>query len=423
MTRSPARLRGKSPLLAANTAVAPPAPPAPPPQEKDAKKQPRTVHIDVYCTGSDEADDSGSPSSDEDPQTVFENQNLRVVHRRAGRRELPNRRKKGPSSFSFRKKASDDELSSQYPSAQSSRTTLMESFGSLLTDQSTALCSDDTSWKDTDIGSVQQSGVSLIDGSLTQSDSFEYADSIDKQRIKQLENKLSGNGNGDGDKTWKSPQKERKTLLREKIFNDYLQSHMRSFPLWKSSRQSKDSSDSDDSHDSEIGWTFSHGSEDSNRKRDNSEVEKPTKSAESGSLSDSAPSTVYRFKRRAVLGPFGVRPPSPLPAKLENTTTTPFSPSLRETTECFTKAQKFGTIVNSLKKPGHHVGPAKNPDCTCKSCTWYFEENKGRGRTRSVGDVPLLRRPKNNPEPETASLREELSELMANQWDLIQNLV
>lgn len=60
------------------------------------------------------------------------------------------------------------------------------------------------------------------------------------------------------------------------------------------------------------------------------------------------------------------------------------------TNEYLTRARKFGAVVGALRKPGHHVGPAKNPDCLCEHCTrWYEEKSKGRGRANSVTNTPL----------------------------------
>lgn len=60
------------------------------------------------------------------------------------------------------------------------------------------------------------------------------------------------------------------------------------------------------------------------------------------------------------------------------------------TNEYLTRARKFGAVVGALRKPGHHVGPAKNPDCLCEHCTrWYEEKIKGRGRANSVTNTPL----------------------------------
>lgn len=49
-------------------------------------------------------------------------------------------------------------------------------------------------------------------------------------------------------------------------------------------------------------------------------------------------------------------------------------------------AAKFGDVVRSLKKPGHHIpGPTKNPSCPCDHCRLYFE-NKEKGKDRPVED-------------------------------------
>ncbi|XP_065224045.1 uncharacterized protein LOC135848162 [Planococcus citri] len=34
--------------------------------------------------------------------------------------------------------------------------------------------------------------------------------------------------------------------------------------------------------------------------------------------------------------------------------------------------EKFGDIVSTLRKPGHHVGPSKNSDCLCDNCRFFF---------------------------------------------------
>ena len=59
-------------------------------------------------------------------------------------------------------------------------------------------------------------------------------------------------------------------------------------------------------------------------------------------------------------------------------------------------ASKFGRVKKGLKKPGHHiVGPAKNPDCPCEHCRYYFEQKTpqkdvpgpSRGRAHSLSHV------------------------------------
>ncbi|XP_046391146.1 uncharacterized protein LOC124159397 isoform X2 [Ischnura elegans] len=99
LRRSPARLRGTSPFQGmkpkASTSFS---------LKSNGKKRqkPRTVHIDVYCTASeDDADasqstsspDYGKHSSEEDstssPQTVYESEDFRVVHSKAKKNQLP----------------------------------------------------------------------------------------------------------------------------------------------------------------------------------------------------------------------------------------------------------------------------------------------------------------------------------------------
>lgn len=53
-------------------------------KSSDPLKKPRTVHIDVYCTGTEMESNASSDTSDEGsksastPQTVFENDKMRV---------------------------------------------------------------------------------------------------------------------------------------------------------------------------------------------------------------------------------------------------------------------------------------------------------------------------------------------------------
>ncbi|XP_055379851.1 dual specificity protein kinase splA [Condylostylus longicornis] len=65
------------------------------------------------------------------------------------------------------------------------------------------------------------------------------------------------------------------------------------------------------------------------------------------------------------------------------------------TTEYLARARRFGSVVTQMRKPGHHVGPAKNPDCECEHCRRWFNERsgfqksgEGRGRAYSMGDTP-----------------------------------
>ncbi|XP_053966353.1 uncharacterized protein LOC128868367 [Anastrepha ludens] len=63
------------------------------------------------------------------------------------------------------------------------------------------------------------------------------------------------------------------------------------------------------------------------------------------------------------------------------------------TVEHLQKAKKFGAVVSTARKPGHHVGPTKNPNCSCESCQrWLAERFQVRSRAFSLGERPILRR-------------------------------
>lgn len=60
------------------------------------------------------------------------------------------------------------------------------------------------------------------------------------------------------------------------------------------------------------------------------------------------------------------------------------------TREYLLKAQKFGTVITGMKKPGHHVGPAKNPDCQCEYCRrWFSQRSYSRDRASSL-DITFI---------------------------------
>lgn len=60
------------------------------------------------------------------------------------------------------------------------------------------------------------------------------------------------------------------------------------------------------------------------------------------------------------------------------------------TREYLLKAQKFGTVIRGLKKPGHHVGPAKNPDCQCEYCRrWFNQRSYSHDRASSL-DITFI---------------------------------
>lgn len=358
-------------------------------------------------------------------------------------------------------------------------------------------------------GSMLESDQNQNTGSKSSvhpSDSFEYANSEDRLRIRRMEQMWGGN------KPCKSPQTERKHVLQQRKLKEYLDKRLKELPKWESRETESEGSD-----DSEKGWTFVkddekklqrdttirkstkennaektnnekinnterinnsgkvnnagtmnnngeiintektklsqaeddftkitkpnvqcnqnqstikkinnemkfekdvsnmkvndiNGKKDDNALNDNKDdkainynkddkmindkkesyvnqkqsIQVPNikisrQHSTDGSLSDSSPGSTSKspstiaLKQRLILDP-----------KLR----APFTIVPGIYTEQREVAKKFGPIINVFKKPGHHVGPVRNPDCLCDHCQGYFTALGYRFRTRSVGESP-----------------------------------
>lgn len=282
--------------------------------KSSGSKKPRTVHIDVYCTGTEaESDSTSTDHSDNDtastPQTVFESEQVKITHKRAEVNDLPmNIKEDKPtndtgrkSPFHLRKQLSedkyesDDDASTAYPSKLSSYSTIRDFASSISsvprswTNYSMSSCAipdpdydsvANTSWKDntySDLESALHSRSSIagtesslfvprrllnknnsiderpeLQGkgdtlspsrvSLQQSDSFEYANSEDKIRIKRMES------------VWQN--EERQSALEKGVEKKENKNELRQRKLRRHAKETSKESDTDDSADSGEGWTF-----------------------------------------------------------------------------------------------------------------------------------------------------------------------
>lgn len=384
------------------------------------------MHIDVYCTGSDDDEnvDTSSENECETPMTVFENPDVKVTHTQVGSNVLPRgfqddkaflkrateRRcdsfkhapMRMPSIASSKGYDSDDVFSSLYPSQFSSYSALRDpdsvpwsaasSNVGIPFDYDSTIA---TSAKDTlsDIESLINTKTDL-----TRCDSFEYASSTDRERIRKMEEIWAKAE--DKEKHWRSPQVERKYLLRNRKMREYLKKHEIG---WSSGDSDEESDES-----GAIGWSFMSGEENQEGIKKTSSFRRASKSiAEDGERnasimekelskqknsqqyhsdsthSDSLPH-LYTFRDQ--IGLFGSKTPSPLPSKVPSRVTSPFMTSQGERTDHILKASIFGAVVNAFRKPGHHIGPSKNPSCSCEHCQRYFEELNSRERSRSISD-------------------------------------
>lgn len=381
----------------------------------------------MYCTGSDEEDASTNTTISDDeerstPMTVFENEDVRVVHTQATNNNLPrgfqdanaflkrsaerrcasfrNAPMRMPSLASTKGYESEDVLSSLYPSRFSSYSGIRDLDSSMpwsAASSSTALSPRDydstttmTSSKDTfsDIESLLNSKSGL----LTPCDSFEYANSADRDRIRRLDTLARQDNGGEGgrNRTWRSPQIERKHLLQNKKMREYFEKH--EIGGWSSEESAEDSDES-----GAVGWSFVSGHDDKTQsqvvKRD-SIVRRSSKdhlrerSNALGTLGsdDGENASCSAVPRDRVGGPFGSKSPSPLPSTIPSRVTSPFTTPYGEKTDHIVKASRFGAVINAFRKPGHHIGPSKNPTCLCEHCRRYFEEG-ARGRSSSLSEL------------------------------------
>lgn len=370
-------------------------------ENSSSKRKSRTVHIDVYCTGSDDdaSTDTTSENERSTPMTVFENEDVKVTHtqatnnlprgfqdanaflkRSAERRcaSFRNTPMRMPSLASSKGYDSDEVLSSLYPSRFSSYSGIrdLDSAPSMAS-SSTALSPCDstimTSSKDTfsDIESLINSK-----SGLTPCDSFEYANSADRDRIRRMD--ILAKAGDEKKKTWRSPQIERKHLLQNRKMREYLEKHEIG---WSSGESAEDSDES-----GAVGWNFIAGDDKSLVKKD-SIIHRTNKDQTKESNATRGNYVPYSNVLRDRIGPFRSKSPSPLPSTIPSRVTSPFAAPYGERTDHIIKASRFGTVISAFRKPGHHIGPSKNPTCTCEHCRRYFDEGATRGRAYSLSEL------------------------------------
>lgn len=381
----------------------------------------------MYCTGSEDDASTDTISEDErsTPMTVFENEDVKVTHTQATD-DLPrgfrdtnaflkssierrcasfrNAPMRMPSLASSKGYDSDEVLSSLYPSRFSSYSGIrdLDSVPWSTVSSSTGLSACDydsttmTSSKDTfsDIESLinNKSG-------LTPCDSFEYANTADRDRIQKMD--ILAKASKEKNRTWRSPQIERKHLLQNRKMREYFKKHELN---WSSGESAEDSDES-----GAVGWSFVSGDDKSRFVKRDSVGRRTNK----GQLEESYATNLSSEHRNAQeersqfaahrdyvpytnvlrdrIGPFGSKSPSPLPSTIPSRVTSPFTTPYGERTDHIIKASRFGAVISAFRKPGHHIGPSKNPTCSCEHCRRYFED---QARERSCSLSELERHPR-----------------------------
>lgn len=438
-----------------------------------AKKPSRTVHIDVYCTGSDAEDscssDTGSSSSNSSssnsieepnvaelesnstPQTVYDSNQLKLHHTRindtqdlprrivasnqheylqnasytnlrdyllaqcdsrdevteskqmlfekhVGGQSLakPSRFSNSRNRFHLHREQSDDCISSNYPNSSHStvRDLTCSSISSAMAASSSAVPDElESSWKETDMENSTKCS------SICPSDSFDYDNRSDRWRIRQMED------------TWKEKEKRWK-MFTSSIMHDSIE-------------EKELADDSNHNYENVLPYVINQNQyknvENVNQVQSNTFPHMVLNTSAPNSASTSATQNETFDIDNRIRPMFGRGKSVELPMRniqermarpatfwlrgdYESHTEKPKSPAMIPgyTREHLLRAQKFGSVIETIRKPGHHVGPAKNPDCKCEYCRRWFAERGDHFRERAsslditfIGGMPSRRYTRN----------------------------
>ena len=270
------------------------------------------------------------------------------------------------SLLNFRRDVSDDAISSNY--ANSSYSTMRDFTSSSISStfgQSPPVMFEDSDgmWKDLD--------EAIKNGNkLTPVGSFERDDNGDFNKMQQFESLWNRR---------EEPNPKPKFEPYMDLFNQ--KKLMENFYL--SGKNRLDSDNSGNISESDHSFTYQ-------------------RSMELGNISDSSPSTVISYSHKKSLSsiPVLIKQDQEQPERdVPDIGTMSSSVKSASSVGSYSKdylalASKFGPVLGSLRKPGHHIGPIRNPQCPCETCKrWVLEHDKiqGRGRAFSFGDTPITR--------------------------------
>lgn len=404
------------------------------------KKSPRTVHIDVYCTGSDAEDSSAEDDSEASyvhriieeesnstPQTVYNSNQMKLNHRIADKNELPRRlanqlyeRPRMPSPIQQRnntlaKSSSKDEISESkqllFNKHIGDQTTKQNKFtmGSnrnrftYRRDQSEDCLSSNypnssrSTMRDMTCSSIS-SGVLASSNSVNdylETSSWKETDCDTSYREpgKNGESEANEKLQDINDiwlqsRKWRSPEKERRFLLQQKRMLDYMHQNER----FIEEKRGYMNNDSPRFVPEKENIKSSTPVPQLKRVCCGQVVTTPFQQPQAQTITQ--PSV-----HKLVLSPVQSTDPQPAAEKHKRVLFTPsYSPSSQASStvdsanEHWARARKFGAVVGAMRKTGHHFGPAKNPDCQCEHCRrWVAERDQFRSRTLSVGDEPYNR--------------------------------
>lgn len=364
-------------------------------------KPPRTVHIDVYCTASDAEDENSNSLSSLLEQTIpstvlYETDNMLLQHKNAGMKELP--RKLAPTiidgeslvpklinieiggSIDKSNQIQRDNLSDQ---AKMRKLHAMRNLSQVMRDVSNdTVCS---GYPNSSLSTFRDATFSSISSAMASSSAvFEGTDFLKEadEIAAMLSNKRS----------FLNKCEDRPSILRSNVLNH--SETERNFTCKQNShinkrRTQSNPSDSNDSSDDGLQEFIFH---DISRMKNASSKSLDISNAESAE-------TVRCFTSELMQKQNNLDLESELSINLSS----PFKESQTHilkaqfldfySNDYLTRARKFGTLIRASRKPGHHIGPVRNPECLCEHCQrWLQEREHFRERAVSVGDLMTMTR-------------------------------
>ncbi|XP_055629648.1 serine-rich adhesin for platelets [Toxorhynchites rutilus septentrionalis] len=403
---------------------------------KDDKKKPRTVHIDVYCTGSDAesscSDESSSlrstssssssgsrfdtshllemkSTSNVTHPTIYESEEMKLRHKRAARHEIPRRlQQQQQQNVDQSTLSTIGSLRKGVPSHPrrllkrcSTKEEINESkkilFSKIFGDQKGS-----KSFSEMDCVRRDPSGDTVSSGYpfSSRSPQRDVTGSSLSSALAYTSGELDEAAGGS---LLKVPSEANVThsdsFEYENSEDRYRINQMErvwSLQTWKSpsverrllelhNPKHRRNSDSDNNC-SESDHSFVYDS--------------PTRPHESNhslnEYSDSSPSTVKSCSNRASSSNADSSKKRILQQALLNANQSgTFPPRIRSPIEGYSSeylalARRFGSLISGRRKPGVHIGPVRNPECQCEHCRrWVVERDGGgfRERALSVDDI------------------------------------
>lgn len=279
----------------------------------------------------------------------------------------------------FRRDISDDCLSSNYPNSSQStvRDFTCSSISSALASNAAINDDYDSLWKETDVD------ASVCPSSIAPSESFEYDNSRDRQRIRMMNERWGENhqwGSPERGRTWAQSSltnfvEEDTRVLSKDTCEDF---QIDQKPTYMAYGQVQ--SNAMPSRAASLSQSQAEMKEGGDKVYAQRLVITPSKPQTSNVVDDHP--HAYDRQKRTMFYPI---------RHSASQSSSVLSRISGYTMEHLLKARRFGDVVPAIRKPGHHVGPAKNPDCQCDHCRRWFAQRDGcRERALSLGDSPFI---------------------------------